>query len=94
MLKKIKRYFGKTCSSQALHMIPQHSKNSNPLSSKTTKNPGAEAPGNQAQLPALGNWITRAASTFCGFSYRLFLATVFTFLNTSAISSAVALSIS
>jgi len=30
-LDNVGRYFGKTCSSQAFHMIPQHNKNGNPL---------------------------------------------------------------
>ena len=54
------------------------------------KKPGAEAPGNQAQLPVLGNRITLLAGP-CTWPFR---AAVFTVLNTSARSSAVALSIS
>ena len=36
-LDNVGRYFGKTCSSQVFHMIPQYSKNGNPLSPQTTK---------------------------------------------------------
>jgi len=71
-------------------MIPQQSENNNPFSFPNDKKPGAEAPGNQAQLPVLGNRITLLADLCIWF----FRAAASTFLYTSAGSSAVACIIS